>query len=83
MSMTMTRSCPIDTPVGYASVIVGQNWRNAPLLTHNQAKPQFQALFRTRTGEMSAAPLAPAGTWPLLTHNRGLWPPQFNPCRAI
>jgi hypothetical protein len=38
------------TPTGYPSVIVGQKWRNAPRLTHNQVKPRFQALFRTRTG---------------------------------
>jgi hypothetical protein len=47
--------------VGYPSTIVGQKRRNAPPLTHDHAGHRFQALFRARTGEMSAAPLAPAG----------------------
>ena len=42
-------------------MIVGQKWRNAPRLTHDHAEHRFQAPFRTRTGEMSAASLAPAG----------------------
>jgi hypothetical protein len=41
------------------SVIVGQKWRNAPPMTHDHAEHRFQALFRTRTGEMSAPPLGP------------------------
>jgi hypothetical protein len=48
-------------------------------LTHNHGEPRLQALFRTRTGEMSAAPLAPAGTCPLLTHDLDLRAPQFKP----
>jgi hypothetical protein len=52
---------PSYTPIGYPSVSVGQKRRIAPPLTHAHAKPQFQALFRTRTGEMSAKSLAPAG----------------------
>jgi hypothetical protein len=58
----VARSRSIHTPIGYESVIVGQKRRYSPQLTHDQAKPQFQALFRTRTGEMSAAPFAPAST---------------------
>jgi hypothetical protein len=69
------------TPAGYASVIVGQKRRNAPRLTHDHAEPRFQALIRTRTGEMSAVTLAPAGASSLLTHSLDLRPPQFNPCR--
>jgi len=42
-------------------MIVGQKRRNAPPMTHNQAEHRFQALFRTRTGEMSAASPALAG----------------------
>jgi hypothetical protein len=38
---------------------VGQKRRIAPRLTHDHAKPRFQALFRARTGEMSIPPLAP------------------------
>ena len=57
------------TPVGYVPVIVGQKRRITPPLTHDDAAHRFQALFRTRTGEMSAAPIAPPRTWPLLTHN--------------
>jgi hypothetical protein len=53
---------PMDTPIGYESVIVGQKRRNAPPMTHDQAEQRFQAQFRARTGEMSAPPLAPAGT---------------------
>ena len=60
------------TPIGYPSVIVGQKRRNAPRMTHNHAWLRIQALFRTRTGEMSAALLASARTRPLLTHNP--WP---------
>jgi hypothetical protein len=52
----------MDTPIGYESVIVGQKRRNAPPMTHDQAEQRFQAQFRARTGEMSAPPLAPAGT---------------------
>jgi hypothetical protein len=33
------------TPIGYASVIVGQKRRIAPRLTHGQAEPRFLALF--------------------------------------
>jgi hypothetical protein len=43
-------------------VIVGQKRRIAPPLTHDHAEHRFQALFRARTGEMSAAQLAPGGT---------------------
>jgi hypothetical protein len=50
-------------------VIVGQKRRITPRLTHGQAEPRFQALFCTRTGEMSGAPLALPGLWPLLTHD--------------
>jgi hypothetical protein len=49
------------TPIGYASVIVGQKRRITPRLTHDQAGPRFQAQFCSRTGEMSAAPLALPG----------------------
>jgi len=65
----------IYTPVGYPSVIVGQNWRNAPRLTHNHARPRFQAQFRTRTGEMSAPPLAPDCTRPAFDPQSCLIPP--------
>ena len=58
---------PLDTPMGYPSEIVGQKRRNAPPMTHDHAERRFQAPFRARTGEMSAEPLAPAETWPLLT----------------
>jgi len=40
---------------------VGQKRRIAPRLTHDQAELRFQALFRTRTGEMFAAFIAPPG----------------------
>jgi hypothetical protein len=43
-------------------MIVGQKRRNAPPLTHDDAEHRFQALFRTPTGEMSAALFALAGT---------------------
>jgi hypothetical protein len=59
-----TRPVPSYTPIGYSPVIVGQKRRIAPPLTHAHAEPQFQALFRTRTGEMSAPPLASARTTP-------------------
>jgi hypothetical protein len=29
----------MHTPMGYTPVIVGQNWRNAPPMTRDQAKP--------------------------------------------
>ena len=67
------------TSVGYASVIVGQKRRITPRLTHGQAEPRFRALFCTRTGEMSGAPLAAVGLWPLLTHDLDLGPPRFDP----
>ena len=57
------------TPIGYQPEIVGQKRRNEPRLTHDHASPQFQARFRTRTGEMSTALLAPARTPPRLTHD--------------
>jgi hypothetical protein len=63
-------------------LIVGQKRRIAPApMTHDHAEPRFQVLFRTRTGEMSAASPAPAAPWPLLTRNLGLRPPQFNPSK--
>jgi hypothetical protein len=57
----IARSSPDYTPIGYAAVIVGQKRRNAPPMTHGNAGPPFQPLFRTRTGEMSAPPLASVG----------------------
>jgi len=68
-----------DTPIGYASVIVGQKRRITPRLTHDQAELRFQAQFCSRTGEMSGAPLALPGLWPLLTHDLDLRPPHFDP----
>ena len=56
------RRHPSYTPIGYAEVIVGQKRRIAPRLTHDHAEPRFQAVFRTRTGEMSPASPAPDGT---------------------
>jgi hypothetical protein len=70
---------PAYTPVGYASVIVGQKRRITPRLTRDQAERRFQALFCSRTGEMSGAPLALPGLWPFLTHDLGLRPPRFDP----
>jgi len=49
------------TPIGYTLIIVGQKRRITPRLTHNQAGLRFQALFCTRTGEMSVAPRALVG----------------------
>ena len=34
------------TPMGYPSVIVGQKWRNAPRLTHDDAEPAPSPNFR-------------------------------------
>ena len=69
----IARSRPSYTPVEYPSVIVGQNAAQCaafePTITPS---PRFRVLFRTLTGEMSGAPLAPARTRPLLTHNP--WP---------
>ncbi len=60
-------------------MIVGQNWRIAPRLTHAHAKPRFQALFRTRTGEMSAGPRFPGRHPTPFDPQSCLIPPQFNP----
>jgi hypothetical protein len=60
--------------------IAGQKWRNAPPMTHAHAEPPIRAPFRTLSGEMSPASLAPAGPWPLPTRNLDPRPPQFNPC---
>jgi hypothetical protein len=67
------------TPIGYPSVIAGQKRRITPRLTHGQAEPRFEALFCSRTGEMSGTPLALPGLWPLLTHDLDLRPPRFDP----
>jgi hypothetical protein len=70
---------PAYTPIGYPPFTVGQKRRITPRLTHDQAELRFRAPFCTRTGEMSGAPLAPFGLWPLLTHDLDLRSPQFDP----
>jgi hypothetical protein len=60
-------------------VIVGQNWRIAPRLTHAHAEPRFQAPFRTRTGEMSAPDSCPGRHPTAFDPQSCLIPLQFNP----